>query len=274
MIGGKSLGGRMASLVADEAGARGLVCLGYPFHPPGQPDRLRTAHLARPADPDPDRPGDARPLRHPRGGGRLRALPGDPRRLDGGRRPLLQAARRLGAHGAAEPGGGGGGGAGVRGRIVLSSAPVPSPAHLGHLAALGTAVCWAFSALAFAAAGRRIGVLPLNLIRLVMALGFLCLAAWALRGLPLPVDASPRAWGWLGVSGLVGFVFGDLCLFRSYVLIGPRISSLMMSLAPLLTALIGWLVLGETLTGRDALGMALTVAGIAWAVLERPPLRS
>jgi hypothetical protein len=45
VIGGKSMGGRMASLVADEAGARGLVCLGYPFHPPGQLDRLRTAHL-------------------------------------------------------------------------------------------------------------------------------------------------------------------------------------------------------------------------------------
>lgn len=45
VIGGKSMGGRMASLVADEAGVRGLVCLGYPFHPPGQPDRLRTAHL-------------------------------------------------------------------------------------------------------------------------------------------------------------------------------------------------------------------------------------
>jgi len=45
VIGGKSLGGRMASLVADESGARGLLCLGYPFHPPGQPDRLRTAHL-------------------------------------------------------------------------------------------------------------------------------------------------------------------------------------------------------------------------------------
>lgn len=45
VIGGKSLGGRIASLVADEAGARGLLCLGYPFHPPGQPDRLRTKHL-------------------------------------------------------------------------------------------------------------------------------------------------------------------------------------------------------------------------------------
>jgi predicted alpha/beta-hydrolase family hydrolase len=45
VIGGKSLGGRMASLVADEVAARGLVCLGYPFHPPKQPARLRTAHL-------------------------------------------------------------------------------------------------------------------------------------------------------------------------------------------------------------------------------------
>ncbi len=45
VLGGKSMGGRIASMVADEAGARGLVCLGYPFHPPGQPRRLRTAHL-------------------------------------------------------------------------------------------------------------------------------------------------------------------------------------------------------------------------------------
>jgi predicted alpha/beta-hydrolase family hydrolase len=46
VLGGKSMGGRMASLVADEVGARGLVCLGYPFHPPGRATELRTAHLA------------------------------------------------------------------------------------------------------------------------------------------------------------------------------------------------------------------------------------
>jgi len=146
-----------------------------------------------------------------------------------------------------------------------------SPQTLGQLAALATAGCWAISALAFAAAGRRMGVLPLNLIRLVMALGFLTLATWGLRGLPLPVDAPPRAWGWLSISGVIGFLFGDLCLFRAYVLIGPRLASLMMSLAPLLTALIGWLLLGEMLSGRDALGVALTVGGIAWAVADRDP---
>ena len=45
-IGGKSMGGRMASLLADELQAEGLICLGYPFHPPGKPERLRTEHLA------------------------------------------------------------------------------------------------------------------------------------------------------------------------------------------------------------------------------------
>lgn len=45
VIGGKSMGGRIATMIADDAGAAGVVCLGYPFHPPGKPERLRTAHL-------------------------------------------------------------------------------------------------------------------------------------------------------------------------------------------------------------------------------------
>jgi predicted alpha/beta-hydrolase family hydrolase len=45
VIGGKSMGGRIASMIADEAGVAGLICLGYPFHPPGDPARLRTKHL-------------------------------------------------------------------------------------------------------------------------------------------------------------------------------------------------------------------------------------
>ena len=44
-VGGKSMGGRIASMIADEAGAEALVCLGYPFHPPGNPQKIRTEHL-------------------------------------------------------------------------------------------------------------------------------------------------------------------------------------------------------------------------------------
>lgn len=153
--------------------------------------------------------------------------------------------------------------------------PAPSlTTHAGELAALGVATCWAFSALFFANATRSMGVLALNIVRLVLGFGFLSAAAWVLRGLPLPTDASAHAWAWLAVSGLIGFVFGDLCLFMAYVRIGTRLASLMMALAPLLTALIGWLLLGETLTGRDALGMTLTVAGIGWAVFEGAPSAS
>lgn len=51
VIGGKSMGGRTASMLADETGVRGLVCLGYPFHPPGKPERTRIEHLAGLATP-------------------------------------------------------------------------------------------------------------------------------------------------------------------------------------------------------------------------------
>src|SRR5262249_17685798 len=65
VIGGKSLGGRIASLVADAAGARGLVCLGYPFHPPDAPGRLRPGHLRGLRPPAPVLPGAPHPFGPP-----------------------------------------------------------------------------------------------------------------------------------------------------------------------------------------------------------------
>jgi drug/metabolite transporter (DMT)-like permease len=148
--------------------------------------------------------------------------------------------------------------------------PIPSPGpYTGQIAALCAAALWAFTALSIEGAARRIGSLTVNLIRLLFALVFLSLAGWIRRGLPLPLDASAHAWAWLSVSGLVGFTFGDLCLYRAYVVLGSRLSTLMMALVPPITALLGWLALGEQLTGRDLLGMTLTVAGVGWAILER-----
>lgn len=143
--------------------------------------------------------------------------------------------------------------------------------YYGESAALATAVCWAVTALAFESAGRRVGSLPVNLIRLLMGFAFLVPVMWWRRGIPLPTDATPEAWLWLGVSGLVGFAFGDLCLFRAFVLIGSRLSILLMSLVPPLTAMIGWLILRESLAPMEWLGMALTVGGVTWVVLERMP---
>lgn len=141
--------------------------------------------------------------------------------------------------------------------------------HLGELAALGTAVCWALGSLAFTRAGRRIGSLPLNVIRLAIALVFATLAGWAIHGRPLPTDATAEQWWWLGLSGFVGYFLGDLCQFRAFIEIGPRLTLLIMALAPPLTALIDLLVLGQRLTPLAALGMAITLAGVSWVLSER-----
>lgn len=144
-------------------------------------------------------------------------------------------------------------------------------AHAGEVAALGTAFCWAMTALFFAAAGRRIGSLVVNLVRLLMGFAFLAAAGAVLRDHPLPTDASRHTWTYLLLSGLAGFVAGDLCLFRAFIVLGPRLSTLVMSTSPMFAALMGYAWLDERLTAVDGIGMALTLAGVTWAALERRP---
>lgn len=141
--------------------------------------------------------------------------------------------------------------------------------YLGEISALITAVCWTVSALSFEAAGKRIGSLAVNIIRLAMAFAFLSVYGWLTRGFLLPLDADAHNWYWLSLSGLVGFTLGDLAWFRSLVLIGARRTTLMMSLAPPLTAAIGWLFLGEALSSVDALGMTMTLGGVLLVIRER-----
>lgn len=143
-------------------------------------------------------------------------------------------------------------------------------ARLGELAALATAVSWTATALFFESASRKVGSLAVNLIRLALAVGLFTVYGLLFRGAPLPLDADARTWGLLSLSGLVGFTLGDLCLFQAYVLIGARISSLAMALAPPLVAVLGYLALGERLSGADLLGMAVTLGGVVWVVTERP----
>lgn len=142
--------------------------------------------------------------------------------------------------------------------------------HLGEIAALCTAVFWTITALCFEQAARRVGSLALNWIRLVMGMTFLSLFTWLYRGSAFPADATGHMWLWLSLSGLIGFTFGDLCLFQAFVLIGSRISMLMMALVPPFTAIMSWAVMGEVMTPTDLTGMFLVTGGIALVVLERP----
>lgn len=131
------------------------------------------------------------------------------------------------------------------------------------------AVFWTITALAFESASIRVGSLPVNLIRLVLAFLFLCILTGIVRGNPLPTDASAHNWIWLSISGLIGFVLGDLFLFKSYTIVGSWFAMLIMTLAPTFAAIFGWLILGETMNYTSLLGMIITLSGIAITVFGR-----
>lgn len=141
--------------------------------------------------------------------------------------------------------------------------------HIGEIAALATAICWTITALAFESAGKKVGSLSVNLIRLVIAFVFIGIYTLFTRGMFLPVDASSANWLWLFVSGLIGFVIGDLFLFQAYVEIGSRISLLIMSTAPPITAVVGYFTMGERITPLGIAGMFITITGIAFVILSR-----
>jgi drug/metabolite transporter (DMT)-like permease len=141
--------------------------------------------------------------------------------------------------------------------------------HLGEFAALMTAFFWTVTSLSFESASHKIGSVAVNILRLIIGFAFLSVFNLIRRGLILPVDASYENWIWLSLSGLVGFVFGDLFLFKSYTIIGSRFSMLIMTLVPPITALFSFIILGERLTVFHYLGMTLTFSGIAMAIFSR-----
>ena len=141
--------------------------------------------------------------------------------------------------------------------------------RIGEFAALFTAFCWTITALAFETASRKVGSVAVNIIRLVMAFILLGIFSWIRRGAFLPLDASMHAWFWLGLSGLVGFVLGDLFLFKSFTVIGSRLSMLIMTLVPPITALIGWGLLGEHMSFMHLAGMTMTMSGIALVIFQK-----
>lgn len=141
--------------------------------------------------------------------------------------------------------------------------------HMGEFAALLTAFFWTITSLSFESASHRIGSIAVNILRLIIGFAFLSIFTLIRRGLVLPIDASYENWIWLSLSGLVGFVFGDLFLFKSYTIIGSRFSMLIMTLVPPITAFFSFILLGERLTLFHFLGMTLTFAGIAMAIFSR-----
>lgn len=139
----------------------------------------------------------------------------------------------------------------------------------GEIAALGTALFFAFGSTLFTFAGRAFGSQWVNRVRLLLATVLIGLLHWLILGHLVPQGVSTESLSWLGISGIVGLVLGDMCLMQAFVMIGPRLSMLMMALAPMFSTIIAWLFLNETLDGQTVLGIVLALAGVVIVVGER-----
>ncbi len=140
---------------------------------------------------------------------------------------------------------------------------------IGEVAALSVSVCWAVSSTHFEKAGRLVGSLTVNYIRLFLAFIFVGLFSLITRGYFLPSDAGSQQWIWLSVSGFIGFFIGDLLLFQALTIIGARLSMLVMTFSPVMTSLIGFFLLKEKLTIIQILAILTIVSGIMMTFIGR-----
>jgi len=141
--------------------------------------------------------------------------------------------------------------------------------YIGELISIGVAFSWTATALLSEFGSKRLGNLTLNVLRMALALVFSLVLFLVVTGSPLPAGASSEACFWMLLSGLVGYVIGDFCLFQCYIIIGSRFGQLFMTLAPLAAALMAWVTLGQQMTIMSIVAMLVTLFGISVSVLGR-----
>ena len=141
--------------------------------------------------------------------------------------------------------------------------------YLGELISIGVAFSWTATALLSEFGSKRLGNLTLNVLRMALALVFSLVLFGVVTGEPLPTGVSSEAIGWMLLSGVVGYVIGDFCLFQCYIIIGSRYGQLFMTLAPLSAALMAWVTLGQQLMAMSIVAMLVTLVGIGISVLGR-----
>ncbi|MFZ2324447.1 MAG: DMT family transporter [Ignavibacteriaceae bacterium] len=138
--------------------------------------------------------------------------------------------------------------------------------YLGELSALLTAFLWSGTSLAFSSASEKIGSLQLNIDRMILASVFLISTIFIMG---YGFDLSMSQYINLIISGIVGLIIGDSFLFKSFQMIGARISMLLMALSPGISTLLAFIFLDERITLPGIAGIFITISGIALVVLEK-----
>ena len=138
---------------------------------------------------------------------------------------------------------------------------------LGGFAALGSAFCWAVSAVLFQQLGNNFSAVAMNLVKGVVAIVFIGLIL-----LPFGfAEISDDAFFLLAMSGLIGICLGDTLYFLTINRLGSRLTLLVGSLIPVATALFAMTMLGEHITVNAAVGLVLTIVGVSYVLWERTP---
>ncbi len=140
---------------------------------------------------------------------------------------------------------------------------------IGELISIGVAFSWTITALCMEYASRKLGSNQVNAIRLSLAVIITGLFLLITTGCFLPTGANEKVWLWMSISGLIGYVFGDFCLFYSYIVIGARFGQLFMTLAPIAASTTGILLLDETIKVNALLGIIVTITGIAISIYSK-----
>jgi drug/metabolite transporter (DMT)-like permease len=141
--------------------------------------------------------------------------------------------------------------------------------YYGEIAALTTALCWAFNSVVFSNAGHRVGSLTVNRVRLYIAFISLLIFHFIYFGSFYPISYGSGNYIYLGLSGIIGYIIGDSFLFESFLMIGPRLSMLIMTSAPIFSAILAWLFLKEHLDFLQIIAMLITLFGIGWVISEK-----
>ncbi|MBK7105236.1 MAG: DMT family transporter [Ignavibacteriae bacterium] len=137
---------------------------------------------------------------------------------------------------------------------------------IGEISALITAFLWSGTAIAFSEATKIVGSFVVNITRLLMATFFLIITILIFN---LNFHISFEQIYLLGLSGIIGLVFGDGFLFKSYQYIGARLSMLVMTLSPAVASFAAYFYLDESLSFWGIIGILITIFGISLVILKR-----
>ncbi len=143
------------------------------------------------------------------------------------------------------------------------------PTMIGELAALGASFACSIGVTCATRASSRIGILAMNHVRMVFGILILITARLVFFGSVFPASLDQHGLFFLAISGVTGFFLCDVCLFKSCVAVGARIGLLLISLSPIFSTAIGWIFLDERLSLIACGGIALTLAGVVFVVLEK-----